>query len=395
MLATLITVGSCGRGDPDRVRAQRARDPVGDDRLLLAVLVRAQQLLAEVVVDRRVGRAADRAGQRDRRGAQPLAADEQLGRGGDERARRRGRRRTRSRSRTPSAGPRTRRRRRAASARGRATSRASTIFSKAPARIRSTARATASIVVLGRRDRGDPEAPGGRGVEQRQRVGRAAPATRAAQPRDELARGRRRARPARPRSAGRPRRRDGRARPRARSARRRRSRPSAARRRRRGRTRSRRPPRARRRPGRGRRRPPPRRPARAMRPRRPRSARDRGLRAARSAPSAASAAPPRSGCSKQNQSSPSRREANTTALGSTGAVDPHGQADEHLPPWRRARRTARSQRAASSARSSKRRANGPRVPVTSVIRPKPTKRAPGLRCDGAHGSCRASLTPTS
>ena len=39
------------RLDPDRVRAQSADDSLGDDPLLAAVLVAAQQLLAEVVID--------------------------------------------------------------------------------------------------------------------------------------------------------------------------------------------------------------------------------------------------------------------------------------------------------------------------------------------------------
>ena len=43
-----------------------------------------EQLLAEVGVDGRVGRAAGRAGERDRRGAQALAAHQQLRRGADE-----------------------------------------------------------------------------------------------------------------------------------------------------------------------------------------------------------------------------------------------------------------------------------------------------------------------
>ena len=65
MFATLISVGLVGRGDPDGVRAQRAGDPADDDRLLLAVLVGAQELLAEVVVDGGVGGAAGGAGERD------------------------------------------------------------------------------------------------------------------------------------------------------------------------------------------------------------------------------------------------------------------------------------------------------------------------------------------
>ena len=68
-------------------------------------------------------------------------------------------------------------------------------------------------------------------------------------------------------------------------------------------------------------------------------------------PSAASADPSRSGCSKQNQSSPAAREANTTALGSTSAgtrvVNPSSTGRPSL----RARRTARSQRVLSAAAS--------------------------------------------
>ena len=75
-----------GRGrDPDGVRAQRAGDPAGDDLVLLAVLVAAQQLLAKVVVDRRVGAAARGARERDGARALAVAADEQLGAGRDER----------------------------------------------------------------------------------------------------------------------------------------------------------------------------------------------------------------------------------------------------------------------------------------------------------------------
>ena len=143
MFATLISVGLVGGGDPDGVRAQRAGDAADDDRLLLAVLVGAQQLLAEVVVDGGIGGAAGGAGQRDGLGAVAVAADQQLGRGGDEgrvaaagaedvtglRSRRAGRRRPR--------------RRRGRSGAWTVTSRASTIFSNAPARMRSTARATA------------------------------------------------------------------------------------------------------------------------------------------------------------------------------------------------------------------------------------------------------------
>ena len=54
--------------DPDRVRLEPARDPLGDDPVLVPVLVAAQQLLAEVVVDGRVGAAPGRAGERHGRG---------------------------------------------------------------------------------------------------------------------------------------------------------------------------------------------------------------------------------------------------------------------------------------------------------------------------------------
>ena len=81
MLATLTIAGSSGAVTQTACgRSARAIRRV-DDRLLLAVLLGAQQLLAEVVVDRRVGRAAGRAGERDGRGAQALAADQQLRRG--------------------------------------------------------------------------------------------------------------------------------------------------------------------------------------------------------------------------------------------------------------------------------------------------------------------------
>ena len=84
MFATLIRVGLVGGGDPDGVGAQGAGDAADDDRLLLAVLVGAQELLAEVVVDGGVGGAAGGAGQGDGLGAVAVAADQQLGRGGDE-----------------------------------------------------------------------------------------------------------------------------------------------------------------------------------------------------------------------------------------------------------------------------------------------------------------------
>jgi hypothetical protein len=135
--------GSSGAATQTACGPQRAGDPAGDDLLLLALLVRAQQLLAEVVVDRRIGRAARRARQRDRRGAQSLAAHSSSGEAATKAA-------------SPAAGaehvagleggaqdPNT-----AAASCGAgawtATSRARTIFSNAPARMRSTARATAA-----------------------------------------------------------------------------------------------------------------------------------------------------------------------------------------------------------------------------------------------------------
>ena len=72
-------------GHPHGVRPQPAGDPAGDDRVLVAVLVGAQQLLAEVVVDGGVGAAPGRARERHRAGALALAADQQLRGGADER----------------------------------------------------------------------------------------------------------------------------------------------------------------------------------------------------------------------------------------------------------------------------------------------------------------------
>ena len=53
MLADLRDDRLLGGGDPHAVRAQRPDDAPGDDRLLLAVLLRAQELLAEMVIDGR------------------------------------------------------------------------------------------------------------------------------------------------------------------------------------------------------------------------------------------------------------------------------------------------------------------------------------------------------
>ena len=144
MFATRASTGSSAGVTQTLCGRERLHDPPRDDRLLLAVLRRAQQLLAEVVVDGRVGAAARRARERERARAQALAADEQLGARGDQRrvaaadgedvapgervaqhAEQRARRRARPRACT-------------------CTSRARTILSSRPARICSTPRATAA-----------------------------------------------------------------------------------------------------------------------------------------------------------------------------------------------------------------------------------------------------------
>ena len=79
MFATLMRVGLVRGGDPDGVGAQGAGDAADDDRLLLAVLLGAQESFAEVVVDGRVGGAAGGAGERDGLGSVAVAADQQLG----------------------------------------------------------------------------------------------------------------------------------------------------------------------------------------------------------------------------------------------------------------------------------------------------------------------------
>ena len=158
-----------GRGDPDGVRAQRAGDPVGDDRLLLAVLGRAEQLLAEVVVDRRVGGAADRARERDRGDAQALAAHEQLGRGGDERALAAAGAEDEAGA---ERGAEDAEHRRGVVCAGRVDgdlARQHDLVERAATDPLDRARDRLDIV-LGRGDAGDPEAPGRRGVEQRQRI---------------------------------------------------------------------------------------------------------------------------------------------------------------------------------------------------------------------------------
>ena len=73
-----------GGGHPHGVRGEHPRDPAGDDRVLLTVLLASEQLLAEVVIDRRIGAAPGRAGERDRARALPVSADEELRTGGEE-----------------------------------------------------------------------------------------------------------------------------------------------------------------------------------------------------------------------------------------------------------------------------------------------------------------------
>src|SRR6185295_18997215 len=77
------------RLDPDRERTELADDLLDEDPVLAAVLVAAQQLLAEVVVDRGVGAAPGRAGQRDGGSAGAGAADQELWAGREERRLRR------------------------------------------------------------------------------------------------------------------------------------------------------------------------------------------------------------------------------------------------------------------------------------------------------------------
>jgi hypothetical protein len=85
MFATRTRTGSGASVTHTACGLERLDDPLGDDRVLLAVLVAAQELLAEVGVDGGVGAAAGRAGQGHRARPQPVAAHEQLGAGGDER----------------------------------------------------------------------------------------------------------------------------------------------------------------------------------------------------------------------------------------------------------------------------------------------------------------------
>ena len=178
MLATLTTSGSGAVSHPDRVRTQLADDALGDDPLLATVLVAAQQLLAEVVVDGGVGAAPGRAGQRHGRGAGAGAADQQL------RGWRRGRPppgcRSRSRSRTGTARAG---RRRSPPDRARRRPRPSP---RGPARpcssrrrpIRSVAAATARFEVARRAHAANLGTIGQVRVEQRQRIGPQAGETR-------------------------------------------------------------------------------------------------------------------------------------------------------------------------------------------------------------------------
>ena len=125
-----------------------------------------------------IGAAARRAGEGERSGPQALAADEQLGAGREERRRRRGRP-----QRTWQDGNASRRTPRTAAASCAVgawtwTSRASTTLAKRPARISSTARATAALVVLGRHRADDARAAAGRvGIPQRAAPGRDAAPT--------------------------------------------------------------------------------------------------------------------------------------------------------------------------------------------------------------------------
>ena len=110
MFATLTISGS-GAASTQTACGRSARTiRSDDDRVLAAVLVAAQQLLAEVVVDRGVGAAPGRAGEGDGRDAGARAAHQQLGAGADEGRLRASRSRSRSRPGTARASRRRRRR---------------------------------------------------------------------------------------------------------------------------------------------------------------------------------------------------------------------------------------------------------------------------------------------
>ena len=273
-------------------------------------------------VHRRVGRAPGRAGQRHRRGPHALAAHEQLGRGGQERALAARRRRTRSSPRTPPAAPRAARRRRRARRRGpgpRGRARPSRGRRRGCARPRAPPPTRSAREARPRRCGGGP--PGR--VEQRQRRG-AQLARPPLQPRHQVVGDRRRA--GRPlRRSGARRRRCGPAPPRARSGARAGSPPSAAL-----------AP-----PSSANAKPPtatspdPGGPSVVAPTAAPASSRQRAAtapkrsppvpssRSSAALPSAATALPSREGCSKQNQRSPGRREATTVA----GRVDVGADAD--------------------------------------------------------------------
>src|SRR5436305_358748 len=70
--------GRVGGRHPDAHRPERPLDSAGDDLLLLAFLRAVQELLAEVVVDGRVGAAARGAGKRNGLRAGAVAAYQQL-----------------------------------------------------------------------------------------------------------------------------------------------------------------------------------------------------------------------------------------------------------------------------------------------------------------------------
>ena len=180
MFATLMIVGSSGAATQTAWGLQRAGDAADDDRLLLAVLGRAQELLAEVVVDGGVGGAAGGAGQGDGLGSVAVAADQQLWRGGDEggvaaagaedvTGWKPARRTPKTAAASWAVGAWT------------VTSRASTIFSKSPALMRSTARRRrprSAQAVRRSRSGSGPTAPGraaASGVEAQRRRTRVQP----------------------------------------------------------------------------------------------------------------------------------------------------------------------------------------------------------------------------
>ena len=168
MFAIRTTTGSGAAATHTACGRSALRDPAHDDALLLAVLVAAQQRLAEVVVHGRVGAAPCRAGERDRRGALAVTAHQQLGRGADE-------------GRVAAAdgvdvARREARAQRAEDARGIVVARGVHLHLPREHDLLERARADPldgardrALVVLGRHRRDDAIAAGRRGVEQRQR----------------------------------------------------------------------------------------------------------------------------------------------------------------------------------------------------------------------------------